>query len=50
MFTLKNEYGNVFKTVATQREKENLEALGYTVVSDTTYKNKAVKSKNTKTK
>ena len=31
MFTLKNKYGNIVKTVETQREKENLEALGYEV-------------------
>lgn len=36
MFTLKNKYGNIVKTVETQREKENLEALGYEVVSATT--------------
>ena len=36
MFTLKNKYGNIVKTVETQREKENLEALGYKVVSATT--------------
>ena len=36
MFTLKNKYGNIFKNVETEREKENLEALGYKVVSATT--------------
>lgn len=36
MFILKNKYGNIVKTVATEREKENLEALGYKVVSATT--------------
>ena len=36
MFTLKNKYGNIIKTVETEREKENLEALGYEVVSATT--------------
>jgi hypothetical protein len=36
MFTLKNKYGNIVKTVETQREKENLEALGHKVVSATT--------------
>ena len=32
MFTLKNKYGNIVKTVETEREKQNLEALGYEVV------------------
>ena len=36
MFTLKNKYGNIVKNVQTEREKENLEALGYKVVSATT--------------
>lgn len=36
MFTLKNKYGNIVKTVDTEREKENLKALGYKVVSATT--------------
>lgn len=36
MFTLKNEYGNIFKTAKTERAKKNLEALGYEVVSATT--------------
>lgn len=36
MFTLKNKYGNIVKTVETEREKEALEALGYKVVSATT--------------
>ena len=36
MFILKNKYGNIVKTVETQREKENLKALGYEVVSATT--------------
>lgn len=36
MFTLKNKYGNIVKTAETKREKENLEALGYEVVSATT--------------
>lgn len=36
MFTLKNKYGNIVKTVETEREKQNLKALGYEVVSATT--------------
>ena len=35
MFVLKNEYGNLTKTVETTREKEMLEKLGYKVVSAT---------------
>lgn len=31
MFVLRNKYGNIVKTVKTEREKENLEALGYKV-------------------
>ncbi len=36
MFTLKNKYGNIVKTVETEREKGMLEDLGYKVVSATT--------------
>ena len=36
MFTLKNKYGNIVKTVETEREKERLESLGYEVVAATT--------------
>lgn len=36
MFTLKNKYGNIVKTVETEREKDNLIDRGYEVVSATT--------------
>ncbi len=34
MFTLKNEYGNVYKKVNTEREKDELLKDGYTLVED----------------
>ncbi|MBO5089457.1 MAG: hypothetical protein J6C27_00890 [Clostridia bacterium] len=36
MFTLKNKYGNIIKTVETERQRNNLIDLGYEVVSATT--------------
>lgn len=48
MFTLKNKYGNIVKTVETQREKENLEALGYEVVSATTEQTEGLNLDNVK--
>ncbi len=34
MFTLKNEYGNVYKKVNTERERDELLKDGYTLVED----------------
>ena len=48
MFTLKNKYGNIVKTVETQREKEALEGLGYEVVSATTEQTEGVNLDNMK--
>ena len=36
MFTLKNKHGNIVKTVETERQRDNLIDLGYTVISATT--------------
>lgn len=36
MYTLKNEFGNVYKTVNTEREKEELIKQGYTLVEEKT--------------
>lgn len=39
MFRMKNKYGNVYKNVPNVRKKEELEKLGYTVVSAKTAQN-----------
>ena len=34
MYTLKNKYGNIYKTVNSERKKEYLIGLGYTEVME----------------
>ena len=36
MFVLKNEYGNITKKVETEREKDFLKSLGYSLVEKST--------------
>lgn len=38
MFRLKNQWGNIYKEVKTEREKDDLEKQGYTVVAAETEK------------
>ena len=38
MFRLKNRWGNIYKEVKTEREKDELEKQGYTVVAAETEK------------